>query len=294
MRTTIKEVARQAGVSINTVSRVINGRPDVSRETRARVQSAIDQLGYRPNELRARSLLSRRSKTIGHVVPNYANPNVAAQLQAVQTVMSAAGYTVITFDTQEEIALQRTALRALEEKVVDGLILTAASSSDKSLHALSSQIPVVLTNREVEGLEVDRVLTDNALGARLAVDHLVGLGHRSIGYVTSKRDVSPVRDRLAGYRSGLEAAGLAFDPAVVVRTDVSIQAAYEATGALLEERGPRPTAVFAYNDFMAVGVLSALLEHGLKVPDDMAIVGFDDIVYAPLFESPADDDRPAD
>ncbi len=117
MRTTIKEVARQAGVSINTVSRVINGRPDVSRETRARVQSAIDQLGYRPKVQLARSLLSRRSKTIGHVVPNYANPNVAAQLQAVQTVMSAAGYTVITFDTQEEIALQRTALRALEEKV---------------------------------------------------------------------------------------------------------------------------------------------------------------------------------
>ena len=284
MRVTIKDVALRAGVSMNTVSRVINDRPDVNPETRQRVRETVDTLGYRPNAL-ARSLLRRQSRTIGHVVPNYANPNVASQLQAVQEVMTDAGYTVISFDTQERSATQRVALQALEENVADGLIMTPVSSRDDGLSRLSARIPLVLTNREVDGLEVDRVVTDNALGARLAIEHLVGLGHRTIGYITSSREVSTVQDRVAGYRVALEAAGLHPEPGLVIRAEASIEAAVEATRTILQRRR-RPTALFVYNDFMAVGVLSALLQLGLRVPDDVAIVGFDDIIYAPYLRVP--------
>lgn len=284
MRITIKDVARQAGVSMNTVSRVINDRPDVNPETRRRVQRTIEELGYRPNAL-ARSLLQGSSRTVGHVVPNYANPNVARQLQAVQATMTAAGYTVISFDTQEQPATQRMALQTLDEKVADGLIMTPVSSRDDSLAGLSARMPVVLTNREVVGLEVDRVVTDNILGARLAIDHLVSLGHRTIGYITSDRQVSTVEDRLIGYRQALEAADLPAQPDLVVRVDASIEEAASATRRMFELR-PDVTALFVYNDFMAVGVLSALLETGLRVPNDIAIVGFDDIVYAPYLRVP--------
>lgn len=284
MRITIKDVARDAGVSMNTVSRVLNDRPDVNPETRRRVQRTIETLGYRPNAL-ARSLLQRRSRTIGHVVPNYANPNVARQLQAVQDTMTAAGYTVISFDTQERPATQRMALQALEEKVADGLIMTPVSSRDDALGRLSSRIPLVLTNREVLGLDVDRVVSDNILGARLAIEHLISLGHRTIGYITSDRQVSTVEDRLTGYRQALEAADLPVEAELMVRVDASIEAATVATRRMFELR-PDVTALFVYNDFMAVGVLSTLLEMGLRVPNDIAIVGFDDIVYAPYLRVP--------
>ncbi|MDQ6603538.1 MAG: LacI family transcriptional regulator [Chloroflexota bacterium] len=285
MRVTIRDVAYRAGVSNNTVSRVLNDRPDVSPATRVRIQNVIEELGYRPNSL-ARSLLRRESRTVGLVVTDCTNPNTARQIRAVQQTMAAGEYAVLIFDTQEDAERQEDALRVLEEKVVDGIIITPATIRDDALTHLAQRLPVTLLNREMDGLTgCDVVLNDNLEGARVAVAHLIARGHTRIGYVTAMRDVSTVRDRLRGYQVALTDAGIPFDPLLVERGPITIEAAAAATLRLLEQQ-PAPTALFAYNDFMAVGILSALLDADRRVPDDVALVGYDDIVYTPYLRVP--------
>lgn len=285
MRVTIHDVAAQAGVSINTVSRVLNGRPDVKATTRDRVQQVIAELGYRPNRL-ARSLIGRSSRTVGLVVTDCTNPNTARQIQVIQQVLVTADYAVLIFDTQEDATAEQEAIGLLLEQVADGVILTPASNRSGGLASLSQQVPLVLLNREtVEPTDCDIVLNDNAGGARAATEHLIALGHRRIAYVTARKAVSTVRDRLAGYREALVNADLPADDRFVVRADITVADASIATRALLD-RPERPTAILAYNDLMAVGVLAALAEAGLRVPDDLALVGYDDIAYAPYLSVP--------
>ena len=198
MRVTIHDVAQRAGVSNNTVSRVLNNRPDVSPATRTRIQQVIEELGYRPNSL-ARSLLRRESLTIGLVVTDCTNPNTARQIRAVQQTMAEGGYAVLIFDTQEDARRQEAALRVMEEKVVDGIIVTPATIQDDEIARLAQRLPVILLNREIDGLDTcDAVLNDNLEGARAAVAHLVANGHTRIGYVTATRNVSTVRDHCVG------------------------------------------------------------------------------------------------
>lgn len=285
MRVTIRDVAQHAGVSNNTVSRVLNDRPDVNPGTRARVRQVIEELDYRPNSL-ARSLLRKESRTIGLVVTDCTNPNTARQIRAVQQTMAAEGYAVMIFDTQEDADRQREALHVLEEKVVDGIIITPATICDDTLLHLTQRLPVTLLNRELDGLVTcDVVLNDNLEGARIAVAHLIAAGHTRIGYVTAARDVSTVRDRMRGYQVALADAAIPFDHGLIERTAITIEAAAAATIRLLNAR-PIPTAILAYNDLMAVGVLSALHGGGCRVPADVALVGYDDIIYAPYLDVP--------
>lgn len=285
MRVTIRDVAARAGVSINTVSRVLNGRPDVKPTTRDRVQQVIAELGYRPNRL-ARSLTGRSSRMVGLVVTDCTNPNTARQIQVIQQVLVAVGYAVLIFDTQEDAAAEQAAIDLLLEQVADGVILTPVSNRGDGLASLGQQVPLILLNRETEEpIACDIVLNDNAGGARAATEHLIALGHRRIGYVTARKDVSTVRDRLAGYRGALIAAGLPADDQFVVRAEITVKDASAATRGLLD-RPARPTAILAYNDLMAVGVLAALTEAGRRVPDDIALVGYDDIAYAPYLSVP--------
>ncbi len=285
MRVTIRDVAARAGVSPNTVSRVLNGKTDVSQATRARIQAIIDELGYRPNNL-ARSLLRRQSRTLGHVVTDCTNPNTAQQIRAVQTVAVASGFSIVLFDTNERVDQQTAALHLLEEQVVDGVILTPARSRDDGLRRFVARgNRLVLLNRDVEGLPVDRVLVDNRMGAYAATRHLIDLGHRRIGYVTARHDISTVWERLAGYRAALEEVGMAYDPRLVCRVAIDPEAAAKATERLLDRR-PRPSALFAYNDLMAVGVLAALDRAGLPAPAGISLVGYDDILYAAFLRVP--------
>lgn len=282
-RATIRDVASQAGVSINTVSRVVNDRPDVHPATRSRVQRVIAQLGYRPNGL-ARSLLRRRSRTIGLIVTDCTNPNTARQIRAVQQHMVAASYAVMIFDTQERADQQEAALAILEEKAVDGIILTPAAPTP-SVRGVAQRLPLVLLNRELDGIVADVVVNDNTDGARAAIEHLIAAGHRRIACIMARRDVSTARERLRGYRAALEAAGIAYDDRLVVRTDIELAAGLAATRTLMRRR-PAPTAIFTYNDQMAVGALTALEHGGYRVPEDVALVGYDDIVYAPYLHVP--------
>lgn len=286
MRVTIRDVASKAGVSINTVSRVLNDRPDVNEATRERVRGAIADLGYRPNSL-ARSLIRRSSRTIGLVVTDCTNPNSARQIRMVQQAMSKAGYAVLIFDTQEDGEQERSAIELLEENMVDGIIITpVGTAAGADLAALSQRVPVVLLNREPEsGSGFDLVLNDNAAGAEAAVDHLIALGHTRIGYVTGSTNASTVRGRLQGYRAALSKAKLDFDESLIARAQITIEDAAAAARQLLEINDP-PTAILAYNDLMALGVLAALDDARLRVPHDVALVGYDDIIYAPYLQVP--------
>jgi LacI family transcriptional regulator len=220
------------------------------------------------------------------VVTDCTNPNTARQIRVVQQTMAAANYGVMIFDTQEDGAQQQDAIHRLEENVVDGIILTPAAAHGASLADLARRVPLVLLNREIlEPVSADIVLNDNAGGAYLATSHLLQKGHQRIAYVTARREISTVRERLRGYSSALLAAGIEPDDRLIARAEITVEDAAAATADLLR-LDPRPTAILAYNDFMAVGVLSALRSAGLTVPQDVAIVGYDDIVYAPYLQVP--------
>jgi DNA-binding LacI/PurR family transcriptional regulator len=284
VRVTIRDVAAQSGVSPNTVSRVLNGKQDVSAVTRARVQAVIDELGFRPNGL-ARSLLRRHSRTIGHVVTDCTNPNTAQQIRVIQDVATREGYSVVLFDTNERADRQTASLHLLEEQVVDGVILTPARSQDDGLTRFVGRgNRLVLINRDVDGLDVDRVTIDNRAGAYAAISHLLDLGHRRIAFVAGRRDISTAWERLAGYEAALRDRGVTPDPRLVCHGEIEPEAATDATRQLLERR--RPTAIFTYNDLMAVGALVAIQAAGLRVPEDVSLVGHDDILYAPYLQVP--------
>jgi len=288
VRVTIHDVARRAGVSINTVSRVVNDRPDVREETRTRVREVIAALGYRPNGL-ARSLVRRQSRTLGLIVTDTTNPNTARQVRVFQQTVADAGYATMIFDSEESAAREGEALAVLDERAADGIAITPAAGSALAAavpRLLERGMPVVLLNREVPGLSgCDAVLNDNAAGARAAVAHLVAVGRRRIAYVTARLDVSTVRDRLHGYHDALAEAGIPEEARRVIHAETTIEAAAAAARTLLAEASP-PDAIFAYNDLMAVGVLAALLDAGRRVPDDIALVGYDDITYAPHLRVP--------
>lgn len=286
MRSTIRDVAEMAGVSINTVSRVLNDKGEISPQTKERVVEAINKLRYRPNSF-ARSLQGKQSLTVGQIVTDCINPNNAQQIRAVQNVTVRQGYSVMLVDTNEQHEREVAAVELMLEKQVDGFLLTPLQYNNDHLFKLHEEgvVPFVLTNRAIEGLEVDTVLHNNYDGAYQAVRHLVGLGHSRIAYITSRRQVWTVNERLAGYKAALTEAALSYDETLVVQISLSLESAFEATNHLLKLQ-PRPTAIFAYNDLMAVGVLKALKQARVSIPEEVALVGYDDILYAQFLEVP--------
>jgi LacI family transcriptional regulator len=278
---TIVEVARRAMVSTSTVSHVVNRTRFVSPAARARVEAAIEALGYRQNAL-ARSLRCGQSHTLGLVVPDSANPFFAEMGRAIELAAFEAGFSVILCNTENDRDKEQLYLSVLAKKQVDGIILIASDErSDSVKRLLSGWLPVVAMDRERLGLALDTVLADHRLGGRLAAQHLIGLGHRRIACITGPRRLSPSVQRLAGYRRALREADIPLDEALVVRGDFHAASGAAAARALMELSRP-PTAVFACNDLMAMGVLSAAAATGRRLPADLAVVGYDDIELAPF------------
>jgi LacI family transcriptional regulator len=280
MRVTISDVASHAGVSPMTVSRVINDSPHVSAGTRQRVQASIVTLGYVPNRL-ARGLLQRKTHAFGVIVPDVANPFFTLVVRGVEQVAWRAGYHVILCDTQGDLERERGYLEDMVAFQVEGvLIAPVGDRSRPQLRLLTrNNVPFVLIDRSITGFEGDLVQGDSVTGARLLVEHLVGLGHRRIGMVTETTDVSTARDRLQGYRDALEGAGIERDPELVVESSaIDPDAAAEATLRLLALPDP-PTAIFAVNNIAVVGVVEAARQQSLEIPGDLALVCFDDIEH---------------
>ena len=282
---TIKRVARLAGVSIKTVSRVINGASYVSEETRRRVTRAIQRLNYRPNAL-ARGLVTGRSRSIGLIIADIVNPFFPPLVRAVEDVAAARGYTVVLCDTDEDPAREHAAISVLLEKKVDGLVLCASRVTAGVLRAVAdSGVPLAVVNRTLAHPRAIEIITDGVAGGRLATGHLLGLGHTRIAYLSGPRASFSNRNRLRGYREALAARGIGFDPALVVGGVPSLAAGSEAMAALLDVTPP-PTGLFAFDDLMALGALEELGRRRLRVPKDMAIVGYDNIDLAGFTHPP--------
>lgn len=271
----IQDVADLAHVSISTVSRVVNDADyPVRPETRQRVMQAVDALGFRPNPI-ARSLVGKPTLTIGLVVPDISNPYYPLLSRGVEDVASEQGYTVFFCNTDRSAAKTSHYVEVLREKQVDGIIFAGGGLEGDGEPLLSEGIPgkVVLIGRHQ--WPFPSVQVDNVSAASGATNLLIDLGHRRIAFIGGPSSLTSARDRLAGYRQAMEGLGTPVDPKLIRQGEFQAESGYEATVSLLEERNP-PTAVFAANDQMAIAAMAAAYDRGLRVPEDLAVVGFDD------------------
>lgn len=277
---TIRDVAREANVSTATVSRVVsdNGYP-VAAETRERVLSTVRRLGYQPNDL-ARSLLSERTHTVGVIVPDLSNPHHPGVVRGIEDVAAKNGYSVLFCNTEGRQDKLLYYLDIMAGKRVDGVILAGGgldpNSAIRALEGLRTKTVVI---GRYSRSKFPSVQSDNHSAGRLAAEHLIDLGHNRISIITGPKRSSASVDRLAGAVSALQAAGIDTDPALVVEGDYLPMSGYRAAAELLVRKDP-PTALIAANDRMAIGAMGAALDRGLRVPEDVAVAGYDDTLLA--------------
>jgi DNA-binding LacI/PurR family transcriptional regulator len=277
---TIRDVAHKAGVGVGTVSRVLNDSASVSLNTRRKVLAAIAELEYSPN-LAARRLSLGKTMVIGALVPYFTNPSVVRRLQGVVSVVTNSEYDLILFDV-ENVERRDVFLRSVPRRqVVDGLLLISLMPTDAEVAYLQESGIVTVLIDAYHPL-MHRVVVDNVTGGYQATKHLLDLGHRRIGYVSDYLDDpfnSPVRDRYLGYQQALTEAGVPFRPEYHRQGEHGRFEARALTHELLDLPEP-PTAVFAYSDTQAIGVIEAARERGLSIPQDLSIIGFDNIEAA--------------
>jgi len=259
-----------------TVSRVINNSGYVSEKTRARVEAAVAELGYVPNVL-ARSLRSKRTDTLALILTDISNPFWTTVARGVEDAASDAGFNVILCNTDESEIEQDRYLRVLLQKQVDGVLLVPSRSVVEPIRFVQSQgTPVVVLDRRIPDAQADVVRCDSEEGAYQLTRLLLSLGHRRIAMLSGPQGVSTAEDRVAGYRRALTEARLDIDEALICYGKFSLKSGYEMAQQMLA-RTPRPTGMFAANNFIAIGALRALRDAGLRVPQDLALVGFDDL-----------------
>lgn len=281
---TMRAVADLAGVSIATVSHVINDTRAVSAPLTARVLDAMEQLDYQPDVV-ARSLRRRETLTIGLLLPTVEIPFYGWVAEGVEAAANEAGYSVILCNSGWSTQRERHHLRNLIARRVDGLLCSSlAMTAEHLAPLLRRETPIVVFERTMPGLELDAVEIDNFQGAYDATAHLIALGHRRIGCITGLPDSDLNTCRLRGYTQSLEAAGLPVDSELIITGDYGAAAGVQHGSRLLNAPQP-PTAVFAFNDLMAMGVMQAAQARGLRVPDDLAVIGFDGLPLT-AFTSP--------
>lgn len=279
LKITISDVARRANVSKSTVSRVLNGGTGVGEETKDAVLAASRELGYQPSAV-ARSLSTGRTKVLGLVISDITNPFFPDVARGIEDVSAMYDYNVILCNTDGQCGKEEAHVRVLLDKGVDGIIFTSVRMGETNLSELTRRgVPFVFAGRTLKNCPAHSVEVDNFLGGCLATEHLIHLGHRQIAYVNGPVGVSSADERLAGYQQALARYQIPFDPALVFpgnfRREDGILAA-----RMIHASSRMPTAVFAANDFMAIGLLEGLLEMGLNVPADVSVVGFDDVALA--------------
>jgi len=280
MPITLKELAAKAGVHPSTVSRIVNDDPRlrVSPKTRARVKDLLKKTGYRPDGM-ARGLKLRQSFVLGVLVPDVLNPLFAAIFRGVEDAALEEGYTVILSSTDGHEDREREILLTLQSRMIDGMVVASASLRDPSVRYLRTHgIPHVLVNRYSD-MKDYFVGTDDRIGAKLATEHLLAMGHKRIAHLAGSPRFSTAVNRRKGYEEALTAAGIEPDPALVAETSLAAGGGVMATHRLLDTRKP-PTAVVAVNDVAAVGAYDAAEQMGLRIPHDLAITGYNDIPLA--------------
>ncbi|GHJ47919.1 LacI family transcriptional regulator [Catellatospora sp. TT07R-123] len=277
---TIYDVARQAGVSAATVSRVVNGRASVDAGLAARVQQAMRELDYRPNAL-ARNLRRRQTSIWAVIISDIGNPFFTAMVRGIEDVAQGAGYSVVLCNSDEDPAKEARYVNAALEEQMAGVIISSAGKAANVNRLIEAGTPVVAIDREVRGAAVDTVLVDNEHGAELAVEHLIDAGYQRIACIGGPRKLPTAQQRLRGYQRALRAHRRPAEDDLVRHGDYRQEGGYQAMAALLEEVA-RPDAIFAANNLMTIGALECLADRGISVPEQMGVVGFDDIPWAHL------------
>ncbi len=286
MNTTSKDVAELAGVHPSTVSRVINGDSRISEKTREKVFLIIKKLGYTPNAI-ARGLKTKRTYTLGMLIPDITNPFFAEIARGVEDAANKNNFNVILCNTDDKLKKERTYLEILKEKRVDGLILGTAHIKDTSILELEKKkYPYILVSRNIEGLEKNCIIVDDVEGGIMATEYLIKSGHRRIAHITGPLQTRSGLNRLKGYKLALKRNWIEHVDELVEEGDFRIKGGYQAMKKFLKLAEP-PTAIFAANDLLALGAMQAIQKKNFSIPEDFSIVGFNDIelasfVYPPL------------
>ncbi|MFW6238424.1 MAG: LacI family DNA-binding transcriptional regulator [Halanaerobiales bacterium] len=278
----IRDVAEKAGVSIATVSRVLNNREEVSPETRTRVEKVIAEIGYQPNLL-GRNL--RRSETRMILVSLYSmsNPFYSRVVRGIEEGGRERDYNILIYNNNGDPDRERLYLGLLENRLVDGVILMSPQLPAGELVRIGKEYPLIQCCEYIEDISVPRVSVDNVAAARTAVEHLIERGHRRIAMIGGPREVLSAVQREEGYRQALEENGLSYDPDLIISGHYTNKGGERAARELLARR-ERPTAIFAISDMMAVGAVMAARDAGLKIPEDMAVVGFDNSEISAIYD----------
>ena len=281
----VKDVADLAGVSTATVSRVLNNHPNVAEETRSKVLWAVKQLSYQPSRV-ARRLRMEASQILGLIISDIANPFFTSVVRGIEDVAYANEYSLFLCNSDEDPAKEELYIQVLLAEKVAGVVISPTDEGGITCKTLvESGIPLVAMDRRLCRLEVDTVLVDNVQGAYEAVSHLVQLGHRRVGLIGGPVHITTGRERQEGYKKALTEHGLGVDQRLIKIGDFKQESGYRKACELLE-MNDRPTAIFAANNLMTLGALNAIHEKGLNIPRDVAIVGFDDMPWAPSLDPP--------
>jgi len=283
---TVKDVAKDAGVSSATASRVLGNYGYVSDSVRVAVLESARKLGYRPHAI-AKSMVNGETKTIGFVVGDIENPFFASLAKQVNALISLQGYTMIVYTTDENIEEEMKGVDSLISKHVDGLIIAPCLSNEFShiVAAQNSGISVVLVDRPLPNIDIDSVSVDNVQAMSDAVSFLIGLGHREIGFISDSLNISSNQERLTGYSKAYTDKGLPIHEELIKVTGYTVMDGYRGAVSLLSSQS-RPSAVVTANNFMTIGFLLAAHDMGLSIPDQISLIGFDDMDWYKLTNPP--------
>lgn len=278
MRVTLGMVAAASGVSPSTVSRILNGTAVVSEEKREAIDRAIQELGFVPNPM-ARGLAGGRTSSIGVLTQAIDSPFYGAALRGIEEQLTSAGYSPLFVSGRWEPEAEQRGINVLLSRKVDGIIVLTGRLKDETLRNLAKSVPVVVTGRQMEAPNLFALDFDHVDGARQATDYLLGLGHRQIAFICGDPAHGDADQRLRGHRAALEAAGVPFNPRLILPGNYHEESGLAAANQLLDSGEPF-TAIFAANDQMAFGAALALYQRHLRVPDDVSLVGIDDVPAA--------------
>lgn len=281
---TIKDVAQKAGVATSTVSRILSGKGEASKETKERVLQIVQELNYKPNAL-AKGLKEGKSNTIGLIVPNIRDLVFPAAIRGISDYLEKHGYTLVLVNTDDKIELEKLHINNLQNRAVDGFIISTAKKDSVHLLELKKKgVPIVLLLRHL-GDTMDAIIVDNYQGGYNATQYLIEKGHKKIAIVNGTMDLQLYRERYRGYVAALSEAGIEMDNNLVVHNVESWEDSLQAVKNLIE-RGGCPEAIFATSDPKALGVIRGLKDMNIKVPDDVSVIGFDNMDMAEMMAPP--------
>jgi len=284
-RVTLRDIASLTGFSINTVSRSLNNKEEVNADTRAKILAAADKLGYRPNRL-AKGLRSNKTGTIGVVVTDVANPFFSALVKGIARAARDLGYSIILQDSDEDYAGEEEAIQVLLAEQVDGILITPVQSHKQMIEKLTeAQFPFVLVGRYFQDLDTNYVVPDDYQGGFLATEHLIQQGYTRLAMVNGPLHISSARERFQGFSDAMSKHGIPLDESLVISGALTVEEGLSLSRSILKQV-PRPSAIVCYSDFVAFGVMQAIREIGLSIPEDIAVVGFDDVWMSSCLEVP--------